>query len=95
VIVVTWDARSNGLLYLDTTGKRYPVHDSIGWLPIYDSGKIKWVSDNYPADTDEVGHHAHFATVPPRYSEEVLENVKADFEVAGSWGDNAALLGIC
>jgi len=46
---------------------------------------------DYPADTDEAGLHAHHSTIPPRYSEGDLEVVKADYEITGSWGNNAGL----
>jgi len=67
------DARSNDLLYLETSGKRYPVHNNTGWPDQNAIGKIGWVSDTYPADTDEAGRHAHYTTIPPRYSEGELE----------------------
>jgi len=53
-------------------------HNSTGWS--------EWVSDTHPADRDEAGRHAHYTTIPPRYSEGELEIVRADYEIAGSLG---------
>jgi chromosome segregation ATPase len=85
------DARSKDLLYFENTGSRYPEHGSIGWLPLHDIPKkqIPWISATRPSDTEQAGHNAHYATIPPRYCEADLAIATADYGLSGSLGDNA------
>jgi len=88
------DARSKELLYLEDSGKRYPDHHSLGWLDIHNIPKksVPWISDSYPADTDEAGLSAHITTIPPRYSEGDKDMVIVDHGLSGSLGDNAIVV---
>jgi len=75
------------LLYLEDNSTRYSDAGNQGWLDAHAKTKLRFWTNEFPAEIEDTMREAHRACIPPRYAESDIEIARFEYGVAGTLRD--------